>query len=419
MNFDCDALVIGAGPAGTASAILLAQAGWRVIIVEQHTYPRRKVCGECIAAGNLDLLDQLGIGTDFRRAAGPELRQIGWMGASSTSIGDMPPCTAGRYRYGRAVGRDWLDTKLLQRAGSFGVVVLQPARARTVGGELGGYECTIDSLPGGSRTLRTPVVVDAHGSWERGPTFSTNEHAGTALGAGTARVRRRSSELLAFKANFRNTALAPGFLPVLALPGGYGGMVVADGGLTTLACCLRRDTLSACRALVPHASAGAAVEAFLRRSCSGVREALKGAHREGTWLSVGPLRPGVRVGFGGGVFRVGNAAGESHALIGEGISMALQSSALLAALLTRWPATAIRGRFGIELHRSYAAAWRRAFAPRLRLAAVYAHVAMRPLLAEPAQALLGRWPTLLRSAAQLAGKAASGALRPPTTTEVA
>ena len=36
MNFDCDALVIGAGPAGTASAILLAQAGWRVIIVEQE-----------------------------------------------------------------------------------------------------------------------------------------------------------------------------------------------------------------------------------------------------------------------------------------------------------------------------------------------------------------------------------------------
>jgi menaquinone-9 beta-reductase len=403
MNFDCDALVIGAGPAGTASAILLAQAGWHVIIVEQHTYPRRKVCGECIAAGNLELLDQLGIGPDLRGAAGPELRRIGWMGASSTSTADMPPCTGGLYRYGRAVGRDWLDTKLLQRAASLGVVALQPARARTVAGELGGYECTVDSVSGGPRTLRTPVVVDAHGSWERGPTYSTNERAGT------ARVSRRSSELLAFKANFRNATLAPGFLPVLVLPGGYGGMVVADGGLTTLACCLRRDTLSACRALLPDASAGAAVEAFLRRSCSGVHEALKGAHREGAWLSVGPLRPGVRVGIAGGVFRVGNAAGESHALIGEGISMALQSSALLAALLTRRPATAIRGPVGIELHRSYAAAWRRAFAPRLRLAAIYAHVAMRPRLAEPARALLRRWPTLLSSAAQLAGKAANGA----------
>ena len=134
-------------------------------------------------------------------------------------------------------------------------------------------------------------------------------------------------------------------------------------------------------------------------------------------MSAGPLRPGVRPGLAGGVLRVGNAAGESHALIGEGISMALQSSALLAGMLTRRPAAAIRGRLGFELHRSYAAAWRRAFAPRLRLAALYAHVAMRPRLAEPARALLGRRPTLLRSAALLAGKAASATLRPFTTTE--
>ena len=413
MNFDCDALVIGAGPAGTASAILLAQAGWRVIIVEQHTFPRRKVCGECIAAGNLELLDELGIGPDFRRAAGPELRRIGWMGASSTASADMPQCTAGLYRYGRALGRDWLDMKLLQRARSLGVVALQPARARTVHGDFGGYECTIDSLPGGPRRLHTPVVVDAHGSWERWPTYSTRQYADT------ARVPRRNSELLAFKANYRNTTLAPGFLPVLALPGGYGGMVVADGGLTTLACCLRRDALSRCRALLPHASAGAAVEAFLRRSCSGVHEALKGAQREGDWLSVGPLRPGIRVGTGCGVFRVGNAAGESHALIGEGISMALQSAALLAAMLTRSPAAAIRGRFGVELHRSYAAAWCRAFAPRLRLAAIYAHVAMRPSLAEPARALLCRWPAFLSGAALLAGKAATAAPLKLNTMEMA
>jgi len=414
MNFDCDALVIGAGPAGTACAILLAQAGWRVVIVEQHAYPRRKVCGECIAAGNLELLDRLGIGPDFRRTAGPELRRIGWMGASSTSTADMPPCTGGPYGYGRAIGRDWLDARLLQQAASLGVVPLQPARARTVSGELGNYECIIDRSSGGLRTVRTPVVVDAHGSWERGPAFSTND------GAGMARIPRRSSELLAFKANFRNTALAPGFLPVLVLPGGYGGMVVADGGLTTLACCLRRDALPACRALLPHASAGEAVEAFLRRSCAGVDDALRGARREGGWLSAGPLRPGIRVGPVGGVFRVGNAAGESHALIGEGISMALQSSALLASMLTRTPSADIGGRFGIELHRAYAAAWRRAFAPRLRLAALYAHTAMRPRLAEPARALLRRWPTLLRSAAELAGKAASAAaLGPLTTTETA
>jgi len=40
-----DALVIGAGPAGSTAARLLAQAGWSVALVEKSVFPRRKVCG--------------------------------------------------------------------------------------------------------------------------------------------------------------------------------------------------------------------------------------------------------------------------------------------------------------------------------------------------------------------------------------
>jgi flavin-dependent dehydrogenase len=196
---------------------------------------------------------------------------------------------------------------------------------------------------------------------------------------------------------------------VLALPGGYGGMVRGDDARTTLACCVRRDSLAGARARLPGAGAGAAVEAFLRRSCAGVREALAGAQRDGSWLSVGPLRPGVRVDEFHGIFPVGNAAGESHPLIGEGISMALQSSALLAAALVCQPAGTLAGRRAGEVHAAYAAAWRRAFVPRLRLAAVYAHLAMRPALASPARTLMRRWPALLGHGARLAGKAARAA----------
>jgi flavin-dependent dehydrogenase len=408
MDFDCDALVIGAGPAGSSAAILLAQAGWRVMLVEQHAYPRRKVCGECIAAGNLALLDELGVGAAFRDAAGPELRQVGWMGSTATVCGDLPPCTAGPYPYGRAFGRDRLDPLLLERARALGVEVLQPARARSLSGALGRFECSVESAAGQWQSIHTPVVVDAHGSWERGPTVSGN------TARRPLRAPSRPSDLFAFKANYRGSSLPSGFLPVLALPGGYGGMVVADDGRTTLACCIRRDTLSAVRAQAPRTAAGPAVEAFLTRSCAGVRTALRDAKREGAWLSVGPLRPGIRLDAVDGAFRVGNAAGESHALIGEGISMALQSAVLLAATLTRQPVGAINATRGIELHRTYAAAWRRSFAPRLHLAALYAHIAMRPMLAEPTRALLARRPALLCRAARLAGKAASGAFIKPT-----
>ena len=46
---------------------------------------------------------------------------------------------------------------------------------------------------------------------------------------------------------------------------------------------------------------------------------------------LGPIRPGVRVDYPEPLLRVGNAAGETHPLVGEGIGMALQSAALLAS----------------------------------------------------------------------------------------
>jgi len=61
----CDALIIGAGPAGSSAARLLAQAGWSVVLVERSEFPRRKVCGEYLSPANLELFRQLGIAQDF------------------------------------------------------------------------------------------------------------------------------------------------------------------------------------------------------------------------------------------------------------------------------------------------------------------------------------------------------------------
>ena len=68
MSARFDVVIVGAGPAGSAAAILLARAGWSVALVERQRFPRRKVCGECIAASNLALLDALGVGAEVERA---------------------------------------------------------------------------------------------------------------------------------------------------------------------------------------------------------------------------------------------------------------------------------------------------------------------------------------------------------------
>jgi flavin-dependent dehydrogenase len=401
---DADALIIGAGPAGSAMAILLAMAGWRVIISEQHTFPRSKVCGECISAGNLALLDHLGVGTAFAGLAGPELRQVAWMSAASTTLADLPPCKDGSYPYGRALSRDRLDALLLTRARDLGVSVLQPGRVRRILGSIGRFRGEIDC--GRTRppcTVRASIVIDAHGSWE--------------AGADAGRLAPDPGHLFAFKATFTDASLAPGVLPVFSLYGGYGGIVTADHGRTTLACCIRRDVLQRYRRKDPHTSAGAAVESYLWQSCHGVRDALIHARREGPWLAVGPLRPGIRIRVERGRFRVGNAAGEAHPLIGEGISMALQSSVLLARHLTRQPAVMIDAPRADALQDSYVKDWRAAFCRRMHIANLFAQVAMRPMIARPVGMALQRWPALLTHAARLAGKARQSADQPRYSVE--
>jgi hypothetical protein len=260
MSCDSDLLIIGAGPAGSTAAILMARAGWRVTVVERDDFPRQKVCGECVAAGNLDLIDDLGVGLEFHGLAGPELRQAGWMRANRTLRADMPRCPDGKYPFGRAIGRDRLDALLLERARAVGATVLQPATVVAIRGSAGHFVCeySLGAPHGGTgrgsyRTLSAAVVVDAHGSWDRGPIFGMAR-------AERSTPTRRSSDLFAFKARFCNTRLERGFLPVLAIEGGYGGMVVSDDERTTIACCVRRDVLTRCRPATPGASAGASVE---------------------------------------------------------------------------------------------------------------------------------------------------------------
>jgi flavin-dependent dehydrogenase len=77
-----DAVVVGAGPAGSTAAIVLARGGARVALIDKASFPRDKACGDLIGPRGLALLDDVGLALpDGRRVAemlvvGPSGRRV-------------------------------------------------------------------------------------------------------------------------------------------------------------------------------------------------------------------------------------------------------------------------------------------------------------------------------------------------------
>jgi menaquinone-9 beta-reductase len=399
MKPDYDAIIVGGGPSGATAAALLAQAGWRIALIEKTPFPRRKVCGEFISETTWPLLRQLGIARALLEIAGPVVRRVGVYAGEAMVSAELSTPTGRTDDGGRALGREHLDTLLLQRAAELGADIWQPWTLSGFAANGGVYDCTIvEKGRGQTRDLRSRLIIAAHGSWESG-TMPTQ----------APRHPPRAGDLFGFKAHFTNSAMPIDLMPLIAFPGGYGGMVHTDGRRVSLSCCIRRDQLARCRQLLPHAGAGPAVLAHIEASCKGVVEALSSAALDGVWLSAGPLRTGIRTFGKDGIFAVGNAAAEAHPIVAEGISMAIQSACLLCELLIARKDTHRNTAFSSDVLESirheYAATWRTNFSRRLHMAAVFAHLFMRPISTRIAARMLVRVPQLLTRGARWSGKA--------------
>jgi flavin-dependent dehydrogenase len=369
-----DAVVIGAGPAGAVAARDLAAAGWRVALVERSEFPRAKVCGEFLSAPSLAVLDAAGIGGAFRRQAGPAVTRIGLF-AGDVAVTANPP----RAIYGHALDRARLDTMLRDAAIAAGALLFQPHEVRALTRHGDDWHTELAN----GEMLASRMVIAAGGSWRTIPPFAV-------------RRSERVSDLLAFKAHFRNDSLAPGVMPLLAFPGGYGGMVHSDGGRLSLSCCIRRDILVAIRH--PGERAGDAVLRHLQTTTRGLHEALRDANMDGQILAAGPIRPGIRPRYRDGIFFVGNLAGVAHPVIAEGISMAVQASHLLTKhLLAAGPSGNLE-----SAGAAYSADWLKRFGPRLAAAGCFAHAAMK--LRGLSAAMARQAPFLLRWGAAMSGK---------------
>jgi 2-polyprenyl-6-methoxyphenol hydroxylase-like FAD-dependent oxidoreductase len=147
-----DALVVGAGPAGSIAALCLARAGVRVRLVDRASFPRPKLCGDTLNPGSLALLERLGVDAGIRRAALPITGMMVTGPAGAAVAADYPAAL-----HGLSLPRHDLDVKLVEAAVAEGVTfdpgttvqapVLSADGTRVVGVRLahGRQQCTLHS----------------------------------------------------------------------------------------------------------------------------------------------------------------------------------------------------------------------------------------------------------------------------------
>lgn len=117
-----DVAIVGGGPAGSSCAAFCARAGLRTLLLERETFPREKVCGDCINPSCWPVLRRLEVEDQVRALPHGNLRSVEFIGVKRQSISIALPDGAEI-----AVKRSLLDNLLLARAREFGAQIFQKA----------------------------------------------------------------------------------------------------------------------------------------------------------------------------------------------------------------------------------------------------------------------------------------------------
>ena len=116
---ECDVLVVGAGPAGAAAATLLARGGMQVVLVDQHAFPRDKVCGDGLIPDAHNALCELGV-LDAVLAQAQSSAHVGCIGPRGGRV-DVPGVLA-------VLPRKQLDAIVCSAAVAAGARMFAPVR---------------------------------------------------------------------------------------------------------------------------------------------------------------------------------------------------------------------------------------------------------------------------------------------------
>jgi geranylgeranyl reductase family protein len=315
----CDVLVIGAGPAGSACAQLLAREGFDVVLADQHVFPRDKVCGDGLIPDAHAALARLGV-LDQVMARAQRARHVGCIAPRGGRI-DVPGALA-------VLPRRELDHILCQAAVAAGARPLMPARFDGVIEEDGRVVGARLKLNGALHELRCGMLVLATGAVPQ-----------ALIAAGMC--ERHTPSGVALRGYVKNNAMVGRITELEVvwhrkLKHGYGWIFPCRDGVFNIGVGLAHS----------HGKAGAdgrrtMADVNLREMFvaftqvhAPARELMHGGTRLGE-LKGAPLRcslEGARYSRPG-LLVTGEAAGSTYAFTGEGIGKAMETGMLAARAL--------------------------------------------------------------------------------------
>lgn len=392
------ATVIGAGPAGSVAALLLARAGWAVSLVEQHRFPRDKVCGECLSSVGIDVLRRLGLDGVVRGYGAIPLRftHLHAAGGQSASL-PLP-----REMWG--ISRHVLDQVLLLEAARAGVTIRQPARcekleAAGIAGESASASRDREGADGPAEAdsrplLRLRDLLDNAVTEERPDWVVVADGKSALLGGGPPPPTRD----FGVKCHFKDVDGPGDAIELFGALGTYGGLAPIEANRWNAAFSVPASLLR------HHCGDLEIVFDRLVGENATLRKRLAGATRVSPFLASPLPRFGVRQRWPEGVVPVGNAAAALEPIGGEGMGLALRSAELAAEhLLRAWRADEPPDRDGLA--DAYASLWR----TRRAACRAAARVVSSGRLSGLAMNLLRRQERVGRVALALMGKSNVGA----------
>lgn len=310
MDEEREVIVVGGGPAGSATALFLMQRGHDVLVFDEACFPRDKICGEGISPESWRFLAALGVDARIRTLRPHPLRGMRIVSPNGTTvIGDY----RGHQHWGFAVRRQSLDHALLRTASDSGVDVREGSRVTgLVRGDARVRGVSVETRDG-PKTITARLVVGADGRRS---------------------IVARHLGLLKEHSSLRKFAVRGYWEGVEGLEE-RGEMHVANGGYCGIA------PLSPTQANITFVldrrdmgEAAGRLETFYRhalvRRWPRIAERLASASLLGPPRAIGPLAlKATRVSVPGAML-VGDSAGFYDPFTGEGVTLALRSAQLAA-----------------------------------------------------------------------------------------